>query len=193
SQSSAPPSLWATVREMLAAARASLGEVGPILLCKHEPDASGCSPMIASLSLQWFHVRSQPSPGRTFESSQTSNFRRGSRHTTRSAKNSQRRSSSVTFREVISGLYARIRSAKKAPPSSERWPSTRIEPNPPYGDRGAASSFLQSAVVAISEIGVCQNVEGSFDVGKVSGSRVAYKEFERTHPPSEAELIERCR
>jgi len=40
---------------------------------------------------------------------------------------------------------------------------------------------------------VCQNVEGSFDVGKVSGSRVAYKEFEKTHPPSEAELIERCR
>jgi hypothetical protein len=52
---------------------------------------------------------------------------------------------------------------------------------------------LAKRVVAISEIGVCQNVEGSFHERKVSGSRVAYEKFERTHPPSEAELIERCR
>src|SRR6185369_17805267 len=84
---------------------------------------------VRSQCFQWFHVRSQPSPGRTFESSQTSSFRQGSRQTTRSAKNSQRRSSRVTLREVISGLYASIRSAKKALSSSERWPSTRIEPN----------------------------------------------------------------
>jgi hypothetical protein len=51
---------------------------------------------------------------------------------------------------------------------------------------------LAKRVVAISEIGVCQNVEGSFDVGKVPSFRVAHLEFERTHPPSEAELIERC-
>src|SRR5258707_4467552 len=51
---------------------------------------------------------------------------------------------------------------------------------------------LAKRVVAISEIGVCQNVEGSFDAGKVPGLRVAYLEFERTHPPSKAELIERC-
>jgi hypothetical protein len=51
----------------------------------------------------------------------------------------------LTLREVISGLYARIRSAKKAFSSSERWPSTRIEPNPPYGNNGAASSFLRRA------------------------------------------------
>ena len=51
---------------------------------------------------------------------------------------------------------------------------------------------LAKGVVAISKIGVCQNVEGSFDGGKVPGFRVAYLEFERTHPPSEAELSERC-
>ena len=51
---------------------------------------------------------------------------------------------------------------------------------------------LAKGVIAISEIGVCQNVEGSFDVGKVASFRVGYLEFERTHPPSEAELIERC-
>src|SRR5712691_3794143 len=52
--------------------------------------------------------------------------------------------------------------------------------------------FLAKRVVAISEIGVCQNVEGSFNAGKVPGFRVAYLEFERTHPPSETELIKRC-
>ena len=51
---------------------------------------------------------------------------------------------------------------------------------------------LAKRVVAISEIGVGQNVEGSFDVGKVPTLRVAYLELERTHPPSEPELIERC-
>src|SRR5712692_10397518 len=51
---------------------------------------------------------------------------------------------------------------------------------------------LAKRVVAISDIGVCQNVEGSFDVGKVPTFRLTYLKFERTHPPSEAELIERC-
>src|SRR4030095_5047365 len=54
------------------------------------------------------------------------------------------------------------------------------------------SFVLAKSVVAISEIGVCQNVEGSFDVGKVKGCGLAYLEFERTHPPREPELIERC-
>jgi len=51
---------------------------------------------------------------------------------------------------------------------------------------------LAKRVVAISEIGVCQNIEGSFDAGKVPSFRVAHLEFERAHPPSEAKLIERC-
>jgi hypothetical protein len=39
---------------------------------------------------------------------------------------------------------------------------------------------------------VCQDIEGTLDAGKVSIFRIAHLEFERTHPPSETELIERC-
>ena len=39
---------------------------------------------------------------------------------------------------------------------------------------------------------MCQDIEGTFDARKVSIFRIAHLEFERTHPPSEAELIERC-
>src|SRR6185369_12262237 len=63
---------------------------------------------------------------------------------------------------------------------------------PPVRKQRRGIFVLAKRVVAISEIGVCQNVEGSFDVGKVASFRVGYLEFERTHPPSEAELIESC-
>jgi len=99
---------------------------------------------LRSQCLQWFHERSQFKPGRRLASSQTSSLRRVSRHTMRSAKNTHRRRRRDTRCEVIAALYAKILWAKNAPPSPDSLPSTRIEPKPPYGNNGGASSSRRS-------------------------------------------------